>query len=75
VEEELLAARRAAAMEELKNSIPEEGEGVLTTCSTSVSQGPEVLMIDEGLGEHVDSMQELILGRGSSSALVHFRLG
>jgi hypothetical protein len=32
VEEELLAARPEGAMGALKNSIPEEVEGVLTTC-------------------------------------------
>ena len=40
VGEELLGVRREAAMEELKNSIPEEVEGVWTTCSMYVAQSP-----------------------------------
>ena len=41
VEGELLGARPEGAMEELKNSILEEVEGVLTTCSMSVAQSPD----------------------------------
>jgi hypothetical protein len=48
VEEELLEARPVEAKGELKNSIPEEVEGVLTTCSMSVSQVSQLLLMDEG---------------------------
>jgi hypothetical protein len=40
VVEELLEVRLEVGTEELKNSIPEEGEGVLTTCSMPVAQSP-----------------------------------